>query len=155
MTQSKLNDEMEAPLDPASSAPRKHGALGQTDPNEPRQTGLRPSRVATLALALATVTALTAIGTAIGRLLDVLSERQMLAPLEACLWLGFVTATLSGLGWMHSRRRRDGGVDRAGLRRARMAAVLAAVMIAGVTMSLGLLHSPQGIGTEISEDPPP
>jgi hypothetical protein len=144
MTQSRLNDDLEAPLDPDPAGSRRHGAVGDL----PR-TRQESSRIARAALALAAATVLVALASATAWGLGWVSEREMVFPLVFCLGASVLTGTVAALGWMHSRRRRDGGTDPVGRRRSLVAGVLAGLTLAGVAFGLGWLGSPQGMRTEI------
>lgn len=144
MTQSKLNDELEAPFDPGSDRPRRHGDVMAGTP-----TRLPSSRVARGALAVASAAMLVTLGVLAGWGLDLLSEREMVFPLAFCLGASVLSGTLAAIGWMHSKRRRDGAPDPVGVRRSLIAGALAAITLIGVTIAIGQIGSHQGVQTEI------
>lgn len=131
-----------------STRPSTAMPSSRSESGEP-ETVLPSSRVAVIALALALATVMVIVGTAIAGMLDLLSEREMLFPLTFCLGASVLTGTLASIGWMHSRRRRDGRVDPTGLRRSLIAGALAGVILVLVTLAIATLGSHHGVETEI------
>jgi hypothetical protein len=147
MTQSRLVDRMQAPLDPERGSQRARDG-STTDPpprSAPEISALAPSRISTAALALAVaLVGAVVLGAAAG-LLELLSERQVVWIGEVGLGGTFLTATLAALGWMHSSKRVDGLPDPRGRRRALIAGGLASAMLVLLTLALSQLAAPQGV----------
>jgi hypothetical protein len=110
-----------------------------SDTHSRTSTRLPTSRVATAALALAWATAIVAVAAMLGGLSGTISELVAVGVLQVCLGGTFLTATVAAIGWMHARRRVDGRVDPAGIRRSKIAGLVAAAVLIAVTLGLGEL----------------
>lgn len=130
--------------------PRRGGAPRSIAAEDRSATRFATSRVARSALVLACLTAALALASAASWGLGWVSEREMVFPLVLCLGGSVLAGTVASIGWMHAQRRRDDGIDRAGIRLSLVAGVLALSTLVLVTLGLDRIDSEHAVRTHVS-----